>query len=152
MAVIAMASVFGASVYNSVVDARSWGTNIPASLSTAQEYFRVVNPGHFFRVAAPIAQALALLALIVCWRIPAARPYAAAALAAGVLSDVFTFAYFYPRNDILMGDLRNVDAAAQAWREWARMNHVRNTVMLIAVVTELVALTKLAAVTAKSSA
>ena len=144
LAVIVMGSVLGASVYNSVVDARSWGGNIPESLNIAKQYFTVVNPGTFFRVASPLAQALALLALIVCWRVPGARGYAAAALAASILSDVLTFAYFYPRNAIIMGDLRDVEAAARAWREWARMNHVRNAVMFGAVIAELIASTRLA--------
>jgi hypothetical protein len=143
MAVIAMAGVLGASVYNSAVDARSWGANVPQSISTAQDYFRVVNPADFFRVAAPIAQALALLALIACWRTPDARPFAAAALVAGIASDVLTFAYFYPRNAILMGQIENVDAVSQAWSEWSRMNRVRNAVMLTAVIAELMALMRL---------
>jgi len=144
LAVIVMGSVLGASVYNSVVDAQSWGANIPASLNTAKQYFTVVNPGTFFRVASPLAQVLAVLALIVCWRVPGARAYAGTALVASIVADVLTFAYFYPRNAIILGDLRDVEAAARAWREWASMNHVRNALMLGALIAELMALTRLA--------
>ena len=144
LAVIVMGIVLGASVYNSVVDAQSWGSNIPDSLRTAKQYFTEVNPGTFFRVASPLAQVLALLALIFCWRVPQARMYAGAALAASIVADVLTFAYFYPRNAIMMGDLQDVEAAARAWREWARMNHVRNAVMLGALIAELMALMRVA--------
>jgi hypothetical protein len=43
LAAIVIGGVLGASVYNSVVDARSWGSNIPESLTTAQQYFAVVH-------------------------------------------------------------------------------------------------------------
>ena len=60
--------------YNSLVDARSWGGNIPDSIATAREYFKTVNPGNFFRVFSPINQVLGLLALILFWKsAPAAR-------------------------------------------------------------------------------
>jgi hypothetical protein len=142
LAVIVIGSVLGANVYNSVVDVRSWCANMPESLNTAQRYFTVVTPATFFRVASPVAQVLALVALIVCWRVPGARVYAATALVASIVGDLMTFGYFYPRNAIIMGDLRNVDAAMQACREWARMNHVRNALVLGALVAELMVLTR----------
>ena len=55
-------------VYNSMIDARSWGSDLPASLETARQYFRTANPGDFFRVFSPLNQALALLALLLFWR------------------------------------------------------------------------------------
>ena len=43
-----------------------------------------------------------------------------------------TFAYFYPRNDIMFINPMSAEAAAQAWRGWAAMNHVRSAVVLTA--------------------
>src|SRR4029077_5005204 len=90
LAVIVIGGVLGANVYTSWVDARNWGANIPSSLTTAREYFAVVNPGSFFRVVAPIAQVLALLALIVCWQVPGAWIPAAIALGFTIAGDVMT--------------------------------------------------------------
>lgn len=63
---------------------------IPA-VGVRRLYFAVVNPGSFFRAVSPIAQLLALLALIVCWKVPGARIAAAIALALTVAGDVMTF-------------------------------------------------------------
>jgi uncharacterized membrane protein len=144
LAVIVIGNVLGANVYTSWVDARNWGANIPSSLMTAREYFAVVNPGSFFRAVSPIAQLLALLALIVCWKVPGARIAAAIALALTVAGDVMTFAYFYPRNDIMFVNAMNAEAAAEAWRGWSAMNHVRSALILGALTAELVALTRAA--------
>src|SRR5438067_811680 len=89
-------------IYNSLVDARSWGSDIPQSIITAREYFRTVNPGNFFRVFAPINQVLGLLTLILFWRrSPRVRLYFGLAFLLFVIADALTFAYFYPRNEIL---------------------------------------------------
>jgi uncharacterized membrane protein len=145
LAVIASGMVLGANVYTSVVDARSWGRDIPRSLAVAKQYFAVVSPGTFFRIASPVAQALALLALIACWSVSGARIYAAAALVVLVCGDLLTFKYFYPRNAIMFGDLRDANAAMRAWRGWTTVNHVRSAIVLAGLSAQLLALVELAA-------
>ena len=147
LAVIVIGGVLGANVYTSAVDARNWGSNIPTSLNAARAYFSVANPGSFFRIASPLAQVLSLLALMLCWNVPGARLFAAIALAANVTGDIMTFAYFYPRNDIMFVNPMNAEAAAQAWRGWATMNHVRSALVLTALLSELVTLTRVAQMT-----
>jgi len=147
LAVIVIGGVLGANVYTSAVDARNWGSNIPTSLNAARAYFSVVNPGSFFRIVSPLAQVLSLLALILCWDVPGARLFAGIALAANVTGDIMTFAYFYPRNDIMFVNPMNAEAAAQAWRGWATMNHVRSAFVLTALLSELVTLTRVAQMT-----
>ena len=144
LAVIVIGGMLGANVYTSAVDARNWGSNIPTSLNTARAYFSVVNPGSFFRIASPIAQVLALLALILCWDVPGARLFAGIALAANVTGDLMTFAYFYPRNAIMFTNPMNAGAAAHAWRGWTAMNHLRSAVVLAALLAELATLTHVA--------
>ena len=120
--------------YNSLVDARSWGSNIPNSISAAREYFKTVNPGNFFRVYSPINQVLALLALILFWKsAPAARIYLGAAFAMYVLGEMFTFAYFFPRNDIMWktAQLTDVDVLRKAWSGWSTMNWLRSFILLV---------------------
>src|SRR3982750_179280 len=94
-----MAVMLGANVYTSVVDAKSWGANIPDSILTARSYFKAVNPGRFFRVASPPNQLFALATLIACWKSgKRARLYFGVAFLLAVLVDALTFAFFYPRN------------------------------------------------------
>ena len=149
LAVIVIGGVLGANVYTSAVDARNWGSNIPTSLNAARSYFSVANPGSFFRIASPLTQVLSLLALILCWNVPGARLLAGTAVAANVTSDLMTFAYFYPRNDIMFTNPMNAEAAAHAWHGWAAMNHVRSAAVLTALLAELGTLTRVAQITAR---
>ena len=143
VAIIVVGGVLGANVYNSVVDAPSWGSAIPASLETARRYFAVGNPGTFYRIAAPLGQVATLLVLVVCWKFGAGiRMFAAAAFALIVCADLLTFAYFYPRNAIMLTQAMDVAAASRAWHEWSAMNHVRSAIALAALLCELTTLSR----------
>lgn len=126
-----MAAVLSVNVYNSIVDARSWSANIPASILTARNYFQTVNPGTFFRTASPINQLLALAALVAGWKSGSkARLYFGLAFLIAVLTDVLTFAYFYPRNDILFRAAQsNADVFTKICSEWSAMNWVRSIIL-----------------------
>jgi hypothetical protein len=147
LAVMVIGGVLGANVYNSAVDARNWGSNIPASLNAARAYFSAANPGSFFRIASPLTQVLSLLALILCWNVPGARLLAGIAVAANVTGDIMTFAYFYPRNAVMFVKPMSADAATRAWRGWTAMNHLRSAVVLTALLAELGTLTRVAQIT-----
>jgi len=124
-------------IYTSLVDTRSWGTDIPNSIAAAREYFKAVNPGNFFRLISPLNQVLALLALIVCWKaVPGVRLYLGIALVLYVLGDVMTFAYFYPRNDqlFMVKPMPSADVLKKIWNEWVTMNWVRSLVVLAGLV------------------
>ena len=143
-AITVTAGVMGTNIYNSVIDAPSWGASIPQSLEVARQYFSTGTPGRFFRVASPLAQGLMLLALIVCWKYgPAIRGLAAAALAFVILADVLTFVYFYPRNDIMFVNILDAEAATRAWRGWSTMTHIRSAMACAAVVCELMVLSRI---------
>src|SRR5206468_3846955 len=124
--ILSLAATFAAgilfvNIYNSIVDAPNWGRDIPTSLNAAREYFQIANPGRFFRLVSPINQGLTLLALIACWpygKLP--RVICSVALASAILGDVMTFAYFYPRNEIMFTDpMTNIDAVRNAWSGWS---------------------------------
>lgn len=124
-------------VYNSVIDAHNWGSNLPASIETTREYFNSRNPGDFYRIASPINQVISALALAFCWKAGGrVRAWSAAALVISVLSDTFTFAYFFPRNAIMFeAPLRaSLDAIRQAHSEWSSMNWVRSAAVALNVV------------------
>src|SRR5258706_4413137 len=120
-------------LYTSLVDAKSWSANIPQSIQTERDYYRVVNPGHFFRAFAPVLQVMALVALAMNWKSsPQIRLYLGIALLSFVLVDVLTFAYFYPRNKIMLSaDLATeLEVVRKAVAQWQAMNWVRTLIQL----------------------
>lgn len=137
-----MAAVLGVNVYNSIVDARSWGANIPDSILTARNYFKAVNPGTFFRVASPFNQLLALAALVVCWKSGRkVRLYFGLAFLLAVLKEALTYAYFFPRNEILFRAAElNADVFTKICSEWSTMNWVRNIMLAFGLVCSMMGL------------
>jgi len=120
-----------------MIDAKSWGSDIPNSIVAARNYFKAVNPGDFFRIFSPINQILALAVLILFWKTaPSIRLYMGVALVLYILCDVLTFAYFYPRNDIMFktASLTDVDLLRKTWSEWAKMNWARVAMLLLGVI------------------
>jgi hypothetical protein len=133
-------------VYNSMIDAKSWGANIPQSIETARQYFSTVNPGNFFRVFSPINQVLALLALILFWKSsPSARGLLAIALVLYILADILTFAYFYPRNDIMFktAQLSDIIALRKAWSGWNTINWLRSLIVFSGLIFSFLSLYKI---------
>lgn len=130
-------------IYNSIVDAKSWGSNIPQSIEVAREYFKTVNPGNFYRVFSPANQVLALLVVILFWK-SEARWYLVTAFLIYVAADVLTFAYFYPRNEILFNKpLADIDGLRQTWSEWSNMNWVRSGIVLSGIIFSFISLHKI---------
>jgi hypothetical protein len=132
-----------ANIYTSLVDAKSWGANIPKSIETARQYFKIVNPRIFFRMISPPNQVVALLVLILFWKVSAAvRIYLGTALALYVCVDVFTFAYFYPRNKIMIETtpIPDIDTLKNAWTGWRTMNWLRSFIILAGLVFSFLAL------------
>lgn len=130
-------------IYNSMIDAKSWGADIPHSIETARQYFKSINPGKFFRIFAPINLILALVTLILFWRVSTeVRTFLGVAFALYVLVDVFTFAYFYPRNDVMFktAQLTDVDAIRKAWTGWNSMNWLRSFIILVGLIFSFLAL------------
>jgi hypothetical protein len=134
LSITVASGAFFINVYNSVVDAASWGSHIPESLETARQYYSTYTPATFLRVFSPLNQLLALLALIVFWKsTPAVRKYLGIALVMYIVTDVLTFGYFYPRIAIMFETGTDVTALTQAWKEWSAMNWVRSLVILVGV-------------------
>ncbi|MEP7372223.1 MAG: DUF1772 domain-containing protein [Chitinophagaceae bacterium] len=123
-------------LFTSLVDARSWGSDIPNSIGAAREYFKVVDPGVFFRLFSPINQALGLIVLVLFWKTsPSIRLFLFVALVCYLSAEAMTFKYFFPRNDIMFRDakLTDIDLLKKTWSEWNSMNWVRTGILLIGV-------------------
>jgi hypothetical protein len=139
-------------IYTSLVDAKSWGANIPESMAVARSYFAHVNPGNFFRVFSPINQVLGLLAVIVFWRsAPNIRLYLVIAFVMYLLAEGLTFKYFYPRNDLMFrtADLTDTNLLKGIWSEWNSMNWVRTFILVIGVIFSFLSLHRIYAIHTK---
>jgi uncharacterized membrane protein len=84
-------------------------------------------------MVSPFNQVLALAAVLLVWKNPRARYFALASLVLAVSADIFTFGYFYPRNEILFtGPLTSsIDTLRLAADQWTTMNWVRSSVCAI---------------------
>ena len=124
------------SIYNTVVDAKSWGSDIPASIQTARDYYLHVDPRRFYGVAGPLNLLLILLTLILFWKDGVMlRVYFAASLLLYVGVVVLTLAYFVPRDLILFtwSIPENLDQIKAAAAQWSHMNWLRSFFGLIGV-------------------
>ena len=124
------------SIYNTVIDAQSWASDIPTSIQTARDYFQHVDPRRFFTVVGPINQLLILLTILLFWKDGVSlRIYFAISFVMYAAIVGLTFAYFIPRDLILFtwsipDHLHQIKAAAA---EWIHMNWVRTFLGLIGV-------------------
>jgi len=120
-------------LYTSLIDAKSWGASIPDSIAVAREYFKIVNPGNFFRIFSPLNQALGLLVLVLFWNSSSSiRLYLGIAFAMYLLAEGLTFGYFYPRNAIMFktAQLTDINLLRKTWSEWNTMNWMRSLILL----------------------
>lgn len=142
LAVTFSAGLLFANMYSSIVDARNLRSDIPGSIATMRAFWRQVGPHAFFGRFSPLAIALHLLALVLCWKAgPEVRRACVAALVALALVAPFTFLYFYPRNEILLSTpLTEVSTLTRAATEWSTMNWLRSALYGAALVGDFLAL------------
>ena len=124
------------SIYNTVVDAKSWSSDIPASIQTARDYFQHVDPRRFYEVAGPVNLILIVLTLTVFWKDSVSlRFYFAASFTSYAAILALTLVYFVPRNFILFtwpipDHLEQIRTASA---EWSAMNWLRSLLGLAGV-------------------
>jgi hypothetical protein len=124
------------SIYNTVIDAQSWASDIPASIQTARDYFQHVDPRRFYAVAGPINVILTLLTIALFWKDGVSlRVYFAISLLMYVAIVAVTFAYFIPCDIILFtwSIPDHLDRIRTAAAEWSHMNWLRTLLGLIGV-------------------
>ena len=124
------------SIYNSVVDAQSWGSDIPASIQAARNYFQHVDPRRFYEVAGPVDLILIVLTLILFWKDSVSlRVYFAASFACYAAILILTLAYFVPRNLVLFTSSisDHLEQIRTASAQWSAMNWIRSLLGLAGV-------------------
>jgi hypothetical protein len=124
------------SIYNTVVDAKSWGSDIPASIQAARDYFQHVDPRRFYEIAGPVNLILIVLTLILFWMESVSlRFYFAASLASYAAILIVTLAYFVPHNLIIftwpISD--HLEQIRTASAQWSAMNWIRSLLGLAGV-------------------
>ncbi|RZJ65907.1 MAG: DUF1772 domain-containing protein [Flavobacterium sp.] len=124
-------------IYNSLVNAVAVDSDIPNSVIATREYFKVVNPGDFFKIFSPLTQVFALLSLIVLWkRSKSVRMFLGLAFLCYLSADIFTFIYFHPRNDIMfkLEPLPDTGTLKRLSSEWMSMNWLRSLIVFAGIV------------------
>jgi len=150
IALVLSAMLLGTGVYQNVVDAPNY-MGAPTSLEHARGFYHATNPGNFFRGLVPATQLFLLLAIVFNWKpAPGTRWKLVGALACLVVTDMITFRFHYPRNDILfVAPLTQPPAYYdQVVREWAMGNYARVALILIAVVLVMLSFIRIARDTA----
>jgi hypothetical protein len=145
IALVLAAMLLGTGVYQNVVDAPNYHGG-QAALEHARGFYHATNPGMFFRGMVPVTQLFLLLAIACNWKFPVTRWSLAGALGALILTDIVTFRFHYPRNDILFvapltGPAADYDRVAT---EWATGNYVRVALILTAVILVMASLIRIA--------
>jgi Domain of unknown function (DUF1772) len=124
------------SLYNTVVDAQSWASDIPVSIQTARDYFQHVDPRRFYAVVGPVNAILILLTIILFWKNGVSlRVYFAISLLMYMAIVALTVAYFVPRDLILFrwSIPDHLDQIKTAAAEWRHMNWLRPLLGLVGV-------------------
>jgi hypothetical protein len=151
-AVAFSSGLFFTLLYNSIVNAANWESNIPQSITATRDFFVVANPGTFFQVVDPATTLLTVLALILFWKKSSSiRSYLGIALLCYISSMILTFSYFYPRNDLmfLSEQLPDTETLKKAAAQWGRMGWVRCLLSLGGLISSFIALDKAASGTQK---
>jgi hypothetical protein len=115
-------------VYNTVIDAVGWSSDIPTSVETARNYYKHVDPRNFFLIIGPLSQLLILLAVILFWKDSVSiRTSLIISFVLYACIVILTFVYFYPRDYIIFtrpieGHLEELKNALSQWRvmNWLR--------------------------------
>ena len=132
-------------IYNSIVNAANWESNVPHSITATKNFFVVANPGTFFKIIDPANLVLIVLALVLFWKKSAPiRLYLGIALVCYVSSMILTFTYFYPRNEImfLSEQLPDTETLKRVATQWGNMNWVRSFIWLTGLVCSFLSLDK----------
>jgi len=128
LSIISASGLLMITIYNLIVDAKSWGADIPASIQTARDYYSHVDPRNFFAIIAPINQVLILITIILFWKNSTSlRFYFSISFLLYAIIAILTFVYFIPRDIIIFtspieGHTEQIKTALSQWRtmNWLR--------------------------------
>jgi hypothetical protein len=129
LSIICASGLTMVNIYNGVIDAQSWASDIPASIQTARDYFQHVDPRRFYTNVGPVNEVLILLTIILFWKDGVSlRIYFATSFVMYTAIVILTVAYFLPRNSILFTSSipDHLDQIRAASAQWSQMNWLRS--------------------------
>src|SRR5438105_4913573 len=68
LSIICASGLTMVNIYNGVIDAQSWASDMPASIQTARDYFQHVDPRRFYTIVGPVNEILILLTIVLFWK------------------------------------------------------------------------------------
>jgi hypothetical protein len=136
LSIICASGLVMVTIYNLIVDAKSWGADIPASIETVRDYYKHADPRNFFAIVAPINMVLILLSIILFWKDSVSvRTYFIISFLLYAVIAALTFVYFVPRDRIIftMPIEGHVEQIKTALSQWKTMNWLRTFIGLAGV-------------------
>jgi hypothetical protein len=136
LSIICASGLTMVSIYNTIIDARSWSADIPASIQIARDYFHHVDPRRFYAIVGPVNEILIVLAIILFWKDAISlRVYFAISFLMCTAIVVLTLAYFIPRDLILFtwSIPDHLDQIRVAMAEWSHTSWRRSLLGFIGV-------------------
>src|SRR5262245_32942504 len=136
LSIICASGLTMVSIYNTIIDAQSWGSDVPTSIQTARDYFQHVDPRRFFTVAGPVNLILIVLTLILFWKDSVKIcEYVATSLGLYAAIVILTLVYFVPRDLTLFTSSipDHIEEIKMAAAQWSHMNWLRSLLGLVGV-------------------
>lgn len=124
-------ALLGANLFEAVVDVPNWRTS--EGLSAYRRFIAQRNAGHFYRVLSPLTIVCLGTAFGLGWGAHGPRNgLLTVSLAAAITAELFTVAYFFPRNrDLFFADeLPSPERARALVGQWSRANALRIIIVL----------------------
>jgi hypothetical protein len=96
-----MMILLGGTIFAVLVEYPNWFADIPSSLESTRDFYKVFHPGYFFQIFGPLSVLSGIAFLVAGWRNKSARNLVATSLLLFVSIELLTFFYIYPRLNIL---------------------------------------------------
>lgn len=140
-----MMIVLGGTIFSVVVEYPNWFADVPTSLESTRNFYRVLHPGHFFQTFAPLLVVTGIGFVIAGWRTVPVRNLVLITVVIMIAIELLTFFYIYPRLWIMFGPdaaSQTVDAMRNAACDFTAADRVRTFMDLVASALSIAALLK----------
>jgi uncharacterized membrane protein len=123
-----MMIVIGGTIFSVMVEYPNWFANIPSSIATTRDFYKVLHPGYFFQIFAPLALFSGIAFALVGWRVAPARNLVLISVVIMVATELLTFLYIYPRLNIMFGPdaaSNTIEVLRQAASDFTTADRIR---------------------------
>jgi hypothetical protein len=137
--------LLGGTIFSVMVEYPNWFADVPTSLATTRDFYRVLHPGYFFQIIGPLTLLTGIGFVAAGWRISNVRNLVLVGLAFLVAAELLTFIYIYPRLDTLFFglDIHKAETLKQAAAEFTFADRIRTGLGVLASAFAVAALVRL---------